>query len=520
MRIIQNKDVRPYEELSKNDNDWIYNALDCCVTMEIFEELEKQLDNVAGSTYAFSKSMQGPVMEMATSGVLVNRNKRAKVLANFERLSAKVEANLNRIIKEGVGVENLNWRSPAQLGNLLYDIMGLPEQKKRGANGKFTRSTNRESVEKLTIYHIALPIAGHILFLRDLEKKIQFLRTGIDSDGRMRTSYNIAGTDTGRLSSAISDLGTGTNMQNIDRELRSIFVSDTGWKFANLDLEQGDSRNVGAICWNLFVHSMGEAYAGSYLDACESGDLHTSVAKMVWPGLAWTGVLKEDKAIAEQIFYRQDSYRQMAKKGGHGTNYYGTPPTMAKHLKVERQVIKDFQINYFSGFPVLGSFQHDTSLPNWHNYVRNQLIEYSSLTTLLGRRRYFFGRPDDDATLRKAIAYEPQSLTADEIDTGMIRLWRTGRIRLMLQVHDSILIQYREEEENEIVPWALETLRVPIILEKGREFVVPTEAKIGWNWGEHSAENPDGLIKWKGQDSRKRTERNSSLSVTSWLSGS
>jgi len=90
----------------------------------------------------------------------------------------------------------------------------------------------------------------------------------------------------------------------------------------------------------------------------------------------------------------------------------------------------------------------------------------------------------------------------------------------MLQVHDSILIQYREEEENEIVPWALETLRVPIILEKGREFVVPTEAKIGWNWGEHSAENPDGLIKWKGQDSRKRTERNSSLSVTSWLSGS
>jgi hypothetical protein len=146
---------------------------------------------------------------------------------------------------------------------------------------------------------------------------------------------------------------------------------------------------------------------------------------------------------------------------------------------------------------------------------------------MFGRRRQFFGRSYEDATLREAIAYEPQSMTADEIDNGLLRLWRSGRVQLLIQVHDSILFQYREEEEDEILPWALELLRIKLVLEKGREFCVPTEAKVGWNWGElvewsrqdfidgkcteaqigTCKDNPDGLIKWKGGDDRKRLEK-------------
>ena len=60
-----------------------------------------------------------------------------------------------------------------------------------------------------------------------------------------------------------------------------MFVADEGMKLGNFDAEQGESRVVGAIEWNLFKR-------GDYLDACESGDLHTAVARICWPDLPWT----------------------------------------------------------------------------------------------------------------------------------------------------------------------------------------------------------------------------------------
>src|SRR5262249_14971349 len=152
----------------------------------------------------------------------------------------------------------------------------LPPVKKRSNRAgerNYTPTVDRDALEQLDNYFLAQPIVSHILGLRDIEKKIGVLKTGIDSDGRMRTSYNIAGTSTGRFSSNLSDFGTGTNLQNIEDMLRSIFVADAGLKFAYIDLEQAESRLVGAIEWNLF-------HDPTYLDACESGDLHTSVCRL------------------------------------------------------------------------------------------------------------------------------------------------------------------------------------------------------------------------------------------------
>lgn len=514
-RIINTADLFETSSLDHNAREWVYNGLDCCVTLEVLNNTQPLLDNTTAATYSFSKALMAPILDMTITGVLVDESQRRKVLDIYRADIDRLDAQLTEIVRDGIGFTNaVNvgkqkwWRSLDKLKNLLYDVIGLPPVRKRNANGLSVPTVNREALEKLSDYFIAEPIINHLLALRDLDKKRGFLETGIDPDGRMRSNFNIAGTNTGRLASSFSDYGTGTNLQNVDRELRSVFSSDRGWKFANLDLEQGDARNVGAICWELFVEEHGEAFAGSYLDACESGDLHTYVCRMSRPDLPWTGDLKKDREVAEQIAYRQDSYRQLAKKLGHGTNYYGTPRTMAKHTKVQTSVIEEFQYRYFSAFPVIGHYDRKDptarQLPNWHNYVRNELATSHSLTTLFGRRRQFFGRSFDDTTLREAIAYCPQSMTADEIDTGILNLWRSNRVQLLIQVHDSILLQYHEEEEDEIIPWALEALKTKLVLKKGREFVVPTEAKIGWNWGEFGADNPDGLVKWKGSDTRKR----------------
>lgn len=518
-RIINTSELLETSSLDHNAKEWVYNGLDCCVTLEIRDALLPNLDPITQQTYNFSRALQAPILEMSTRGILVDQGRRKDVLDLYNKQIIHLDAQLTELVREGVGFTDTEvkppkrwWRSLDKLKNLLYDVIGLPPQRKRNANGLFVPTVNRDALEKLSDYFIAEPIINHLLTLRDIDKKRGFLETGIDPDGRMRSNFNIAGTNTGRLASSFSDYGTGTNLQNVDRELRSVFVSDPGWKFANLDLEQGDARNVGAICWDLFVEELGESYAGAYLDACESGDLHTFVCRMSRPDLPWTGDLKHDKAIAEQIAYRQDSYRQLAKKLGHGTNYFGTPRTMAKHTKVATPVIQEFQYRYFNAFPVIGHWDRKDpkalELPNWHNWVRSQLAESHSLTTLFGRRRQFFGRSFDDTTLREAIAYCPQSMTADEIDTGILNLWRSNRVQLLIQVHDSILLQYREEDEEEIIPWALEALKTRLTLKKGRDFVVPTEAKIGWNWGDFDeAKNPDGLVKWKGSDSRKRERK-------------
>lgn len=510
-RIINTADLTQESSLNPNDSLWIYNGLDCCVTEEVRKNLSPMLDNVALSTYEFSKALQAPVLEMSMRGLLVNQPRKHRVLSEMRKKLAVLQENFDTIQREGIGIEPINWRSPTQLNNLLYDVMGLPEKKKRNSKGVYARSSNREAIEALSVYYIAEPICNYLLAMRDLGKSIGFLETGIDPDGRMRSNFNIAGTNTGRFASSVSDFGTGTNLQNVTASLRSVFVADPGYKLANLDLEQADSRNVGALCWNAFVESHGEKWAGAYLDLCESGDLHTNVCKMASPNLGWGELVHEDgrpwsdREIADQPAYRHKTYRDNAKVLGHGSNYLGTPPTMASHSKLPRKLVEEFQKNYFSALPCI---------PEWHKTIFYELEQFSSLTTPFGRRRYFFGRPKEAATRREAVAYQPQSMTADEINTGILNLWRANRVQLLVQVHDSILFQYPEELEDEIVPWALETLKTYLALAKGREFVVPTEAMTGWNWGYHDEkENPDGLKKWKGHDDRKRQEKEFKLSL-------
>lgn len=514
MKIINTGILRPDTPLTPNEKDWVYNGLDCCVTQEILEALLPQIDNQTAGTYAFSRDLQAPILEMAMRGLLVHQRRRADVLQLFLSRIATLSNQLTELVKEGIGFPAENtiekgkpkywWRSPAQLKNLLYDVMQLPVQRKRNAEGLMMPSTNRESVEKLQQYFYAEPLCLHLLALRDLDKKRQFLETEIDADGRMRTSFNIAGTNTGRLASSMSDFGSGTNLQNVDRDLRSIFIADPGYKFANLDLEQADARNLGALCWTHFLDSHGPEFAGAYLNLCESGDLHTNVSRLARPHLQWTDDPALNRKLADTKFYRNDSYRDLDKKLGHGTNYLGSPRTMAKHAHVQLVEVERFQKNYFSALPCI---------PEYHKRVQHDLNEYGQLTTLFGRRRFFFGRRKDAATLREAVAYCPQSMTAEEINKGMLEVWRDGRTQLLVQVHDSILFQFPEELEDVIVPWALKTLRIPLDLPGGRNFVVPTEAKVGWNWGDKSDTNPDGLIKWKGGDDRRRTDLDWKLSV-------
>jgi len=478
--------------------DQIYNGLDACLTFEILGELKK-LFNEVPLAYNFSRAMQGPAMELMLRGFKVDETERRKAVEHIKGEIEQVNSLLQRYAFAVWG-KGLNPRSPDQLKKFFYEEWKLPPVY-IAQKGEKRISTNREALEKLELYMQVRPIISCILLLRDLYKQISVFETEV-RDGRMYTSYNIAGTETWRWSSSASAWGDGTNIQNIQkdpddmlrsrrRSLRRMFVADSGWKICGIDLTQAESREVGWICGTLFND-------WRYLDACESGDLHTQTCKLIWPGFAWTGDPKKDRDLADQIFYREFSYRDMSKRGGHASNYYGQPPTVARNLKVPTKMIQDFQDKYFTAFP---------AIPKWHKWTQTQLMTTQSITTPFGFTRTFFGRPNDDSTLREAIAFSPQSSTATRLNLSLWRIWRyMPEVRILCQVHDALYFLYRVEDgEEQIVNKALGYMEVKLE-HKGRSFSIPGEAKVGWNWSNfHEKVNPDGLKKFKGKDERKRT---------------
>lgn len=500
--------------MSADEIEWVYNALDCGVTYEVHDSQLKDLDNVAGNTAGFSHSLMAPVFDMTLRGIAIDLDARMAAIKEFENKHRVVRVNTVRIVEEGVGLKPFNPGSNKDVNFLFYKVMGLKPIKARNAHGIWVPTVNRDAMEKLQKYWSAGPICRHILTMREVKKKLDFVQSPLDSDGRYRASYNIAGTNEGRFSSTASDYGTGNNAQNIDRTLRKMFVPDPGMKFCNIDLEQADSRNVGAMCHELFITDHGEGFADSYLNACESADLHTTVAKMVWRELDWPGDASGDRKLANQIFYRNFSRRDQTKRLGHGTNFYGLPITMALNTRIEKALVEEFQQRYFEAFPCIGSYDRKADKDNWHTWTRKQIAEFGSIITpYYNRRRAFWGRPEDDRTLREGLAYTAAAMTADAINTGLLRLWRLHRpdIHLLAQVHDSILVQFPEEAEDEIVPFLLATLKVEWMLKGDRPFHIPLEAKVGWNWGDYNDDeekgelNLSGLRKWTGEpDNRQR----------------
>jgi DNA polymerase I-like protein with 3'-5' exonuclease and polymerase domains len=485
--------TQSFSPSSSHDADQLYNGLDCCITHEVYQYLTSH-HNQLPEVYSFALAMQAPAMEMMLRGWKIDSIERDKGI----RLLETQLARLNIIVQKyalAIWDKPLNPRSHVQLKSFFYQSMHLPEvwTSKKGVR---RLSMDRETLEKLEVYFHARPIIAAILAYRDTTKQLEVLNTAIDNDGRWRTSYNIGGTETGRWSSSKSSEGTGSNIQNINPVLRGMFTADEGFTLVGIDLEQTESRDVG------WAHGtiLGD---WTYLDAVESGDIHTYCTRLIWPEKAWTGDIKKDKAIAEENFYRQFSHRDMSKRGGHLSNYLGSAWTAARSLKVPLEIMEFFRERYLEAFP---------AFPRWWQWIAQEIQTTNKLTTPFGRERTFFGRTDDDTTLREAIAYVPQSSTADRLNLGLWRIWKYmgSQIELLGQVHDAVYFQVSEKESlGAIIQNALRLLETPLYHHDSagntRSLVVPGEAKWGWNWKNMSPENPDGLAKWKGKVDRERT---------------
>ena len=489
--IHSNKfDIRQHSEFELHQ---IYCGLDNAVTHEcLTKELELFNSNTnprpyAAHIYNFERALQAPYLEVMMRGFAVDVEGRVRACMALRNRIERLKGNLDHIA-EAMWDRGLNPRSNKMLRDFFYGTMRLPEivTSKKGVK---KISLDRPALEKMYENYLnARPFISHILAIRDLSKQLEVLETDIDEDGRFRSSYNIAGTETGRPSSSENAFGTGGNAQNIAPALRHVFVADPNHKLFVIDFEQSEARDIGFLIGCLFGD-------WSYLDACESGDLHTNNAKLVWPELPWTGDPSEDRQIANRQFYREFSYRDMSKRGGHLSNYMGTAFTMARHLKIPQRTAEDFQSRYCRGRGAAFA-----CIPRYWQWAIEQIQTQYKIVTPFGRERHFFGNTHDDATAREAIAFVPQSTTSDRTNLGFWRVWKHlgSQVKLLGQGYDSITFEVLEDSSTqEIVKEVVELLRVPITDEaSGRTFEVPVEVKSGYNWGYASDSNPNGLRKY------------------------
>ena len=446
-------------ELTEEGILWAYNALDCCITYEVEEHLLSLDTQESKRVYAFSIAQQGPALSMMLRGILIDTWEKERLKTALLRRQERLQHILNIYAKEVWG-KRLNPLSPQQLCDFFYNHMDI-EPVKRYDKGTGTRKLTCDETALTKIrdtHYYAEPIARTILRYKEIQGKVKVLKSGVDLDNRMRMSYNVAAAETGRWSSSKNIKGGGTNGQNITPEMRAVFIPDPGKRLAYLDLEQAESRAVAYI-----------AEDEAYIQACESGDLHTAVCQMIWPDLPWTGDLDSDRKMCDsEMFDSLHSYRAMAKSSGHATNYYASATTLARNNKVSVRIMEDFKSSY------LGRF---SGISRWHQKVGQELGTTGTITTPLGRKRQFFGRLNDDSTLREAIAFVPQSIIADVLNMALLKVWTTLQIQsplveVLAQVHDAILFQYNEEDEDEVIPRALSLMEIQVEI-NGRIMMVP-----------------------------------------------
>ncbi len=469
-------------------NQAIYNAFDCALTFEI-DQHRQSLGRNDTSIYNFERQLQAPVLEMMLRGFRVDINEREGAIGVLTQRRSATQKILSAIVSASQGSydEKLP-NSPKQLQGLFYDSMKLkPLESHRSGTTK--RPMDRETLEKLGLQSKwAETLVNSILLYRDQTKALQVLETEIDVDPRdpfnwrWRCSYNIGGTSTGRFSSSKSPFGTGNNFQNISEELRRVFIPDPGFKLYGIDKSQSEARDVGWFCGIV----LGD---WSYLDACESGDLHTYVTRLLYPDWPWTGDLKKDRAIAERRFYRNFTFRDASKRVGHATNYLGTPQEISRQTRVPVDLVKESQSRYFSAFPCIREM---------HKWIAQQIQREHYLVNSFGRRRDIFDRPDSNDTLKGAVAYMFQSATGDALNLGMLRLWkefRGGPIQLLSQLHDAVYFQMpvmSEREEFDYLERALGCIEVTQRCPE-RTMTIPGEIVGGFNWAHRFRLKEDGM---------------------------
>lgn len=423
-----------------------YACEDADVTLQLWQVLKNELEN--DELLDIASKVDFPLItvlgDMELAGIKID----AELLNEFSEELEKDLEKTERKIFEKAG-EEFNINSPQQLGNILFEKLGIPSSKKT--------KTGQYSTAESVLANLAneYEVPGLVLDYRSLSK---LKSTYVDAlpklinkhTGRVHTNFNQTVAATGRLSSS------NPNLQNIPirtergREIRKAFVPDSGFKLMAADYSQVELRVIASIAED---EAMIRAFENDE-------DIHSRTAMEIF-GIDSTENVTPD-------------HRRKAKEVNFGIPYGVSAYGLSSRLGISNSEGKEMIDQYFERFPGIKRYIEDTiDFAKEHGYVK----------TLMGRRRYI---PDINSrnwnvrgfAERTAINMPIQGTAADIIKIAMnnIHSWLLQeklKSRMLLQVHDELVFEIHEDEMEQVpdkIKDMMEQafgLRVPLKVETG-----------------------------------------------------
>ena len=412
----------------------------------LWEQLEK--DGMASLYTEMELPLCGVLYRMENRGICIDRNQ----LEQFGLMLTQRIADCENVIFSYSGTK-FNINSPKQLGELLFEKLGLPPAKKT----KTGYSTNADVLEKLKDKH---PIIPAIMDYRMLTKLKSTYADGlikeIREDGRIHTTFQNLVTATGRLSSTEPNLQNIPVRTDLGAEIRKMFVPKEGCVLVDADYSQIELRVLAHIADDKVMQ-----------EAFRSGmDIHTATAAQVF------GV------DAEQVTALQ---RRHAKAVNFGIVYGISEFSLAEDIGVSRYEARAYIDNYLNNYRGVRVYMKK---------VVEDARTSGYTTTLYGRRRYIPELSSSNFNIRSgaeriALNTPIQGTAADIIKLAMLRVENAlnahfPEAKLLLQVHDELIVECPEDQAEQVaklVSREMETvadLSVPLT----------AEAKWGRNWYE------------------------------------
>lgn len=418
-----------------------------CISFLKKEMREKALEGVLEE---IETPLISVLFEMEKNGIKIEKE-------YFEKYSQELANSLKRfeeIIYEEAE-ENFNLNSPKQLGEILFLKLNLPAGKKT----KTGFSTDVEVLEDLSSQGFS--IATNVLEYRKLAK---LKNTYVDplpkmtrAGDRIHTTYHQIGTVTGRLSSS------DPNLQNIPVKteegirIRQGFIAREGWKLVSVDYSQVELRVLASL-------SKEENLLRAYQ---EKQDLHEVTAKKIFELEEGQEVSREQRSAAKTINFSII----------YGKTAYG----LAKELGISVKEAGEYIQRYFAQYPRVATFERE---------IVNFAEEQGYVETYFGRRRLIEGihsknRMVKNQAERMAINTVVQGTAAEILKKAMIHIytWLQDRsdVLLLLQVHDELIFEIREEKVKEYVEILKDFMKNTVRLE---EVELEVNANIGDTWAE------------------------------------
>ena len=425
----------------------------------IYSELKKR--NVERVYLEIEKPLRPVILKMNARGIKIDAKYLSELSVGYHKELTAIESKIYKCADR-----KFNINSPKQLAEVLFKDLGLlvKNQKK---TSKGAVSTRESELEKMRDAH---PVIKYILEYRELQKLlttyIDNIPSMLDLQGRLHTTFIQSGTSTGRMSSR------DPNLQNIPirskkgEKIRDAFIAEKSWEIVSFDYSQMELRIAAFLSGDRRL-----------MEIFKSGkDVHTSVASHVF------GV------PAAQVDHEMRRRAKVINFGiiyGMGVNALRQNLSTAE-INITRPEAQKFYDDYFKTFSGLSSYL---------NEIKIFAMKHGFTETYFGRRRYFEGFKSNvpyvrAAAERMAINAPIQGTEADIIKLAMIRIdnWLkeagyADRVHLVLQVHDELVYEIKDEVISETVLPIKKIMEevLPRMDTKGVPIVA--EVSAGKSWG-------------------------------------